>query len=192
MNLCKKEGSRMKQNSKDTIYMALDLLESMNKTSNVNPNFIHINESELKTVKKELFDLIGRLDDKHESIQEKKIKLIGTLPYVLMDKSKFPTNESIVKFAKESLGMNISTWQKRGREEMIGLVISKIAYDQENKFEQFMDIWKEFIVFDDIDLYGLNQYVLSNSNKKNLESKLKNEDFVQIWLNFFNKYRGKK
>lgn len=156
--------------------MALDLLESINKTSKTNINFIKIDDDELKKVKMELFSLINQNIIDNEITNNKKMKLIGTLPYILMDKTKFPNNESIVKLAENSLNLKISTWQKRGREEMIGLIINKIARDNENKFDSFMDIWKEFIDSKE------NVNIITN----------KNEDFVDTWLNFFYKYRERK
>lgn len=165
----------MKQNTKNIIYMALDLLESLKKSAFDNSSFINMNNSEYEEVKKELIQLLSSNGQNIELIQEKKKILIGSLPYILMDKTKFPTNESIVKLAENSLNYNISTWKKRGREEMIGLIIAKIAEDNENKFEKFMDLWKDFITNKD-----LNEYTKVN------------KEFVDVWLDFFNQYRSKK
>jgi hypothetical protein len=152
--------------------MVLDQLESLKKSSYSGSSFIHIDESQYEVVKKELIQLLNSTELKDESIQEKKKVLIGTLPYVLMDKTKFPTNQSIVKLADESLNYKISTWKKRGREEMIGLIISRIAEDNENQFEVFMDLWKKFI-----------------TNGKIIENSRSNREFVDIWLEFFNHNR---
>jgi len=165
----------MKQNTKNIIYMALDLLESLKKSAFDNSSFINMNNSEYEEVKKELIHLLSTNGQNIELIQEKKKILIGSLPYILMDKAKFPTNESIVKLAENSLNYNITSWKKRGREEMIGLIIAKIAEDNENKFEKFMDLWKDFITTKD-----LNEY------------KKANKEFVDVWLDFFNQYRSKK
>lgn len=162
----------MRMNTKTAIYMVLDQLESLKKSSYSGSSFIHIDESQYEVVKKELIQLLNSTELKDESIQEKKKVLIGTLPYVLMDKTKFPTNQSIVKLADESLNYKISTWKKRGREEMIGLIISRIAEDNENQFEVFMDLWKKFI-----------------TNGKIIENSRSNREFVDIWLEFFNHNR---
>jgi hypothetical protein len=164
----------MKENTKNAIYMALDLLESLKKSSYGNSSFIRVNNFEYEEVKNELLQLL-RSDNQSNVIQEKKKILIGSLPYILMDKTKFPNNESIVKLAENSLNFKISSWKKRGREEMIGLIIAKIADDNENTFEKFMDLWKDFIANRD-----LNEY------------KKVNKEFVDVWLDFFNEYRGKK
>lgn len=155
--------------------MALDLLESIKKTSADDPIFINISTSEFQEVKKELIQLLSSDGQKNELIQDKKMRLIGTLPYVLMDKMKFPNNESIVKLAENSLDYKISSWKKRGREEMIGLIIAKIAEDDGKQFEKFMDVWKEFVTVKDF-----------------VEYKKLNKDFVDVWLDFFNQNRSKK
>jgi hypothetical protein len=165
----------MRENTKNIIYMALDLLESMNKSANQNNQFIIINKNEMNQVKNDLFELIIDSGKISESVEEKKKKLIGTLPYVLMDKTKFPTNMSIAKLAENSLNFKISSPDKRGREEMIGLIIGKIANDQDNKFTWFMEIWKEFI----------------DSEKLSENVKI-NKDFVDIWLDFFKKSQRNK
>jgi hypothetical protein len=165
----------MRASTKTVIYMALDQLESFKKSSNDSSTFISIDWNEYQEARKEIIQILNSKEQKYESIQEKKKALIGTLPYILMDKAKFPNNESIVKLAEESLNYKISTWKKRGREEMIGLIISRIAEDNENQFEVFMDIWKNFI-----------------SSNEMSENKTTNKQFVDIWLEFFNHYRGIK
>jgi len=165
----------MRQNTKNIIYMALDLLESLKKSAYDCPSFIHMDNFEYDEAKKELVQLLSSNGQKSDIIQEKKKILIGTLPYILMDKTKFPNNESIVKLADNSLNFKISSWNKRGREEMIGLIIAKIADDNENRFEKFMDLWKDFI-----------------ANKDFIEYKPVNKEFVDVWLDFFNQYRSKK
>lgn len=165
----------MRENTKTVIYMALDQLESIKKSAFGEPSFITLNLNEYIEVRNEIIHLLSSKELNKESIKEKKKALIGTLPYVLMDKKKFPNNESIVKLARESLNYEIKGWKKRGREEMIGLIISRIAEDSENQFEVFMDIWETFISNDDIS-----------------ENKRSNKQFVDIWLDFFNKSRGTK
>ena len=58
---------------------------------------------------------------------------------------------------------------------MIGLIISKIAKDNENQFEVFMDIWKKFITDEKI-----------SANERT------NKQFVDIWLDFFNQSQSTK
>jgi hypothetical protein len=161
----------MREETKDTIYMLLDLLDSLSKTSQSHPQFIHIDQLVFNDVKNEIFNLLNQPKDSVNKL-DKKTELIGILPYVLIDKNKFPANEDIVRLANKSLNLEISRWEKRSRDELIGIIIAKIALKDENELEKFFAAWKEFI--------------RANKPKDYKEEK---KDFVSIWLDFFNHYK---
>jgi hypothetical protein len=175
----------MRNETKNVIYMALDLLNSINKTSHES-NFLKIDDVTYREVKSELFDLLNenrpnqdKLSDtvkqkrKAEKDSEKISEIIGLLPYILIDKKKFKTNSDIAKLAKDSLNMEIPSWKNRSRNEMVGVLISMIASKPTEELDLFFEAWKEFTQ-DDI-----------NNEKRSTDSR----DYVDVWLEFFNKYK---
>lgn len=53
-------------------------------------------------------------------------ELIGVLPSLLKDNDIFQNNSQLVQFAQEVLAMNIPRWEKRSRNEIIGLIICEV------------------------------------------------------------------
>ncbi len=162
----------MRKETKEIIYMVLDFLESFARTSKEDSNLIYVNKSILEDVKSELFNLLNQTEEsKLYGTMDKKTELIGTLPSVLIDKNKFPTNESIVKLAERSLGLKISNWKRKSRNEIIGILIAKIAEKDISELDMFIKAWKEF------------------TGKKEIKKERTHEDFVNLWLKFFEHYR---
>ena len=65
----------------------------------------------------------------HEKIENdiyNTYELIGTLPSLLKDTDIFPSNVQLVQFAQEVLGLEIPRWEKRSRNELIGLIICEV------------------------------------------------------------------
>ena len=52
--------------------------------------------------------------------------LIGVLPSLLKDNDIFQNNAQLVQFAEEVLALDISRWEKRSRNEIIGLIICEV------------------------------------------------------------------
>jgi hypothetical protein len=179
----------MMPETKDVIYMSLDLLSSLSKTSKMNSHFVEINEKKMANVKNELFELLARWDvDTHNddylsnvltTKNDKKTELIGLLPIALTDRKKFPKNSDIAKLAENSLNLTILNWGKRSRNEMIGVLISKVVEKSENELDLFFDAWKKFTSMDESK--NINKRIKSNSKKES--------DFVDVWLEFFNHYQ---
>jgi hemerythrin len=165
----------MRKETKDLIYMALDLLESISKTAKDNDKFVQVNRNVLDEVRDELFILIKQSSKDKSTYVDKKTELIGILPSILIDEKKFPLNEDLVKLAEYSLNMNILRWNKKSRNEIIGIIISEIATKKEQDLETFINAWKEFIRKPEPDQVNII------TNKK---------DFVDVWIEFFNHYRG--
>jgi len=160
----------MRAETKEAIYMLLDLLDSLAKTSKNHPRFIKIDQDLLKDIKNELFSLLSQSKNYPQS--DSKTELIGILPSAFMDKNKFPTNEDIARLARSSLNLLISRWDKRSREELVGIVIAEIALKNEIELEKFFEAWKEFT--------NVNKPYVLNEN---------DNDFVSVWLDFFNHYK---
>lgn len=135
----------MKEETKNIIYTILDLLDSLSKTSQDQPNFIKIDKNILNEVKLEILNMISSDERDQINRDNRKTELIGMLPYVLIDKNKFPSNSDIYRLAKNSLDLEISRWDKRSRDELIGILISQIAMKKEADLENFFNAWKKFI-----------------------------------------------
>lgn len=52
--------------------------------------------------------------------------LIGVLPSLLKDNEIFQSNTQLVQFAKEVLALDIPRWEKKSRNEIIGLIICEV------------------------------------------------------------------
>lgn len=58
--------------------------------------------------------------------KSKEYNLIGVLPSLLKDEEIFQSNLQLVQFAEEVLSLFISRWEKRSRNEIIGLIICEV------------------------------------------------------------------
>lgn len=161
----------MKNETKNIFYMILDLLDTIYKTSQNNPNFIKLDKSKYFEVKDEIFTLLHDQDSRRPSIIDEKTELIGILPSFLVDRDKFPSNDDIVKLAEQSLNMQIPRWQKKSRDEIIGILISNINSKKDYELDFFRNAWKDFIRDD-------KSITVSRTKK----------DFVDTWLEFFKRY----
>lgn len=52
--------------------------------------------------------------------------LIGVLPSLLKDSEIFQSNAQLVQFAEEVLALDIPRWEKRSRNELIGLIVCEV------------------------------------------------------------------
>ena len=52
--------------------------------------------------------------------------LIGILPSLLKDEQIFQSNSQLAQFADEVLSLTINRWEKRSRNEIIGLIICEV------------------------------------------------------------------
>lgn len=165
----------MRKDTKEFIYLLLDFIDVLTKSNSSNALF-KIDHYQLMEIKDELFLLMHDDSEKISSDEGKLIpNLIGTLPFILVDKNKFPTNNDIVKFAECSLKLEIPNWEKKSREEIIGRIISQIAAQNESELKDFFEIWNKF-----------NDKKIKQNKKKNIQQN--NSNFVDTWLKFFETY----
>ncbi|HDD44710.1 MAG TPA: hypothetical protein ENG63_07620 [Candidatus Desulfofervidus auxilii] len=162
----------MKDEVKNVIYIVLDILDSLAKTSRETPEFIKVNENILKDIKNELFELLK--NDKQKT-QNTMTELIGILPTILVDKRKFPKNEDLIKFAEKSLNFKFPKGNK-SRSEIIGIIIVEISKKDDNSIEVFLKALKEFLKED------------STTHEEKI--RIKQKSFVDTWLEFFDRYKG--
>lgn len=59
--------------------------------------------------------------------------LTGALPRLFIDKKLFPDNETIIRFAKEVLNIDVSSRAKRSRHEIIGRIVCETESLSDNK-----------------------------------------------------------
>jgi hypothetical protein len=71
--------------------------------------------------------------------------LIGILPTLLKDEVLFTSNSSLVQFAHEVLSLNISRWEKRSRNELIGLIICNVEEANSNRLEKLTHLSCELL-----------------------------------------------
>lgn len=65
----------------------------------------------------------GKLTDDTE---KNAYDLIGVLPSLLKDSDIFQSNTQLVQFAEEVLDLKIPRWEKKSRNEIIGLIICEV------------------------------------------------------------------
>jgi hypothetical protein len=161
----------MQNETKESLYMLLDLLDSIDKTSK-STNLMNINKERLDVVKSEILKLMSEFEN-YETNKTIKNDLIGILPSVLLDEKNFPTIESIAKFAEKSMNIELRFWDKRKKAEVIGRLITEINKKDENELVLFWKAWKNFLL----------------KGKDSKQPALK-KDFVDVWLEFFENFKG--
>ncbi|RLI78776.1 hypothetical protein DRP05_06065 [Archaeoglobales archaeon] len=102
-------------------------------------------------------------------------ELIGILPTILVDKHKFPKNEDLIKFAEKSLNFKFPRGNK-SRSEIIGIIIVEVSKKDDNSIEVFFKALKEFLK--------------NNSITREEKIRTKQKNFVDMWLEFFDRYKG--
>lgn len=70
---------------------------------------------------------------KKENIEQLSEDIIGILPRLLVDTTLFGSNKMLNQFADEILGIEIKNWEKRSRNEMIGVIICEIQGSDNKK-----------------------------------------------------------
>lgn len=71
--------------------------------------------------------------NKKENIDQLSEDIIGILPRLLVDTTLFGSNKMLNQFADEILGIEIKNWEKRSRNEMIGVIICEIQGSDNKK-----------------------------------------------------------
>ncbi|WP_128545267.1 hypothetical protein [Larkinella soli] len=155
----------MKNSTKELIYTLLDILDVLKRSNYI----LSGNSNAINEAKSELFALIN---DGNKLSYNVIHELIGTIPAILIDKNKFPSNGDIVKFAEMTLNIKVPYWEKKKREEIIGRIVYVIAEEKPKELSKFIIPWEEF-----------NSIKLSESKKDKVV-----KNFVDTWLEFFENY----
>ncbi len=102
--------------------------------------------------------------------------LIGVLPSLLKDGEIFQSNSQLVQFANEVLELDIARWEKKSRNEIIGLIVCEVE-----------DVNKERLDL----LIKWTSNILNNKNVvKNLQNKAKSNGNMFSWNETIQKLVG--
>jgi hypothetical protein len=74
-----------------------------------------------------------------------KRRLVGNLPYVLLDKKYFPTNDLLVKFAEMNLKLNIKFAKSKSRDALIGSIIVEVSNKDPKEIRKFYHALQKII-----------------------------------------------
>lgn len=96
-------------------------------------DILKIDRNQLREIRNMLVHFTDTSQSISSSKKSKKIpkneilNLIGSLPFVLLDKKIFPDNKTLVMFAEKNLNIKVTSAPSRGRNEIIGTIIAKIS-----------------------------------------------------------------
>lgn len=105
-------------------------------------------------------------------------RLIGILPSLLKDEEIFPSNAQLVQFADEVLSLPIPRWEKRSRNEIVGLIICEVEDANKERLSLLVD-WSENILY-------------NKSKVKELQSKAKSTGNIFSWNETIQRLVGTK
>ena len=104
--------------------------------------------------------------------------LIGVLPSLLKDNDIFQNNAQLVQFAEEVLALSIPRWEKKSRNEIIGLIVCEVE-----------DVNKERL--DILTKWAAN--ILKNKTEvREMQSKAKTSGNMFSWNETIQKLVGKE
>ena len=102
------------------------------------------------------------------SINKKSVKkntqrsMVGFLPGLLQDKEFFTSNQDIIDFSNEVLGIAISAARKRSRNELIGLIVCEVDIANSDKLIDINKFLSNMV--DDNAVYQKIKTVKQNKN----------------------------
>lgn len=118
--------------------------------------------------------LVNNVARKGRSIDE--FNLIGVLPSLLKDGEIFQSNSQLVQFAEEVLALGIPRWEKKSRNEIIGLIVCEV--EEVNK--ERLGILAQWA-----------SNILNNKNQvRDMQSKAKNSGDLFSWNETIQKLVG--
>jgi len=90
-------------------------------------------------------------------------KLIGILPSLMKDVEIFKTNAQLVQFATEVLTLEIPRWEKKSRNEIIGLIICEVEDANKERLNLLAD-WSSDILCNKKKIQELQKSAKSTGN----------------------------
>lgn len=85
-----------------------------------------------------------------------KQRLVGNLPFVLLDKKYFPTNDLLVKFAQKNLKLRLKFPKSKSRDALIGSIIVEVVKKDPIEIRMFYRAIEEIIGRNEV--VGVNDF----------------------------------
>lgn len=117
----KNNKTNMDKNAINSLNFIEDLCWLLDSKKNINFSEVVKLVEDMKDIKK------NNNTDSNVDTQE----LVGILPQILGDSTLFKTNRSLWQFSNEVLKIDILNWEKRSRNEMIGVIICNVMESEE-------------------------------------------------------------
>ena len=103
--------------------------------------------------------------------------LIGVLPSLLKDSEIFQNNSQLAQFAEEVLGITVPRWEKKSRNEIIGLIICEVEIVNKERLDTLVQ-------------WATN--ILDNKGQvKDMQSKARNSGNLFSWNETIQRLVGK-
>lgn len=167
----------MTNETKNALYSILDLIDSLGTIS-----FLKLDVDNVNMIRKEILAIIG--DNKNDNrdvtiLDASHSELLGMLPMILLDNTKFPSPKDVLNFAEKCLDIEVKAyWIKRSKAELVGIIISEVYKQNPKQFNQFLKTWDAFTKH------------ANNVEKKTNNSS--NDEFIDTWFKFFDNYKVNK
>jgi hypothetical protein len=114
----------------------------LRRLQNLLNNIAHIPSFNADT---NLLDLKESSKWRNSSVDKDKQQLVGMLPYVLLDKKYFPTNDLLSLFAKKNLGIDIKYYKKKSRNEILGTIVAEVVKKNPSQIHLFIQALNKII-----------------------------------------------
>ncbi len=168
----------MDSSTKETLYSLLNLIDYLESVS-----FISVDVNKVNQIRESIFSVINSNDNEKSISSEKEYKYDFTKLIVdfFTSKKLFKTKEEIVNYLENNFKIkNAKKWEKKTVNDIIGNVVVFVSSQDEEYFNHIVNEMNEKIKNLDI----------SSKNKKSKNSN--KNTFVNIWFNYFEKFREEK
>jgi hypothetical protein len=168
----------MKEEMKKSIYSVLNLIDFLETVDFLTVDFDKVNQ-----LRQVLFTSINEGKDPSAAIKTQannRYELISILPAFFASKKLFKTKKEITNFAVQKMGITAAAkWGNKTINDITGNIIMEIIKGEDELYQKGISV--------------INQYIVEkpNFNKKNT-AKTKNGNFMNMWFDFFEKYRKEK
>ena len=168
----------MDSSTKESLYSLLNLIDYLESVS-----FISVDVNKVNQIRESIFSVINSNDNEKSISSEKEYKYDFTKLIVdfFTSKKLFKTKEEIVNYLENNFKIkNAKKWEKKTVNDIIGNVVVFVSSQDDDYFVHIVNEMNEKIKNLDI----------SSKNKKSKNSN--KNTFVNIWFNYFEKFREEK
>ena len=171
-------GILLTEEMKNTIYSILNLIDFLETV-----DLLTVDLDKGNQLRQVLFDSMNERKDQPETIKTQvnsRYELISILPDFFASKKLFKTNKEIVDFAMQKMGIaTAEKWENKTIIDITGNIIIEIIKGDDELYQKSISI--------------INQYISENLNfNKKIATKPGNSNFMNMWLDFFEKYRQER